>query len=111
MPTDRRALLNQDFNIYMTGIRGVLENWGSGDWQEYLVVRRRDKPESFIVLNHPSDKSDFADQLIRLHRDDASGDYEQVEIPGMDAELLREFTAAMRAADEHFEKLGGGTRH
>lgn len=32
-------------------------------------------------------------------------------VPEMDADLLREFTSAMRAADETFQQTGGGTRH
>jgi hypothetical protein len=109
--SDKMVHFSQDLNVVMTGVREALHRWGLTEWREYLVVRVPGKVNSFIVLAHPSDKSDFADQLVRLHKDDASGDYRLVEIPGMDGELLREFTAAMRAADESFETEGGGTRH
>lgn len=64
---------SEDLNISMTEVHRLLEHWGLKGWREYLVVRAAGKPESFIVLAHPSDKSDFADQLIQLHKDDAIG--------------------------------------
>lgn len=109
--SDKMSRFSDDLNAAMTEVHDALKRWGLAGWREYLVVREPSKPESFIVLAHPSDKTDFADQLVRLHKDDVSGDYAQAEIPEIDPGLLREFTAAMRAADECFEKAGGGTRH
>jgi hypothetical protein len=109
--SDKMVRFSEDLNIAMTEVHTALGRWGLSGWREYLMVRLPDKVESFIVLAHPSDKSDFADQLVRLHKDDVCGDYRLVEIPDMDADLLREFTAAMRAADECFERVGGSTRH
>jgi hypothetical protein len=71
---NKMALFSEDLNISMTEVHRLLEHWGLAGWREYLVVREPTKPESFIVLAHPSDKSDFADKLVRLHKDDVSGE-------------------------------------
>jgi hypothetical protein len=60
-----------DLDVVMSEVRAVLEHWGLGAWKEYLLVRQPEKPESFVVLAHPSDRSDFADKLIALHRKEA----------------------------------------
>jgi hypothetical protein len=59
-----------DLDIVMMEIREVLDHWGLKDWREYLVVR---KPleGSFVVLAHPTDKTDFAEKLVVLHKQDA----------------------------------------
>lgn len=59
---------SEDLNIAFTNVHVTLEQWGLGEWKEYLVVRLPGKQESFIVLAHPDDKSDFADRLTALHK-------------------------------------------
>lgn len=65
---------HDDLNVVMSQVHEVLEHWGLGAWKEYLVVRQPDRRESFVVLAHPSDKSDFADRLVELHRREAATD-------------------------------------
>lgn len=66
-----REDLNEDLNVGMTEVRRTLEHYNLGKWQEYLLVRRPGRSGSFIVLAHPRDKSDFADKLIKFHREQA----------------------------------------
>jgi hypothetical protein len=40
-----------------------------GSWQ--LLVRQPGKTGSFVVLAHPSDKSDFQERLIKFHQEQA----------------------------------------
>ena len=63
--------LNEDLNVGMTEVHRTLEHYNLGEWQEYLFIRRAGCPDSFIVLAHPIDKSDFADRLIAFHKEQA----------------------------------------
>lgn len=58
---------SDDLNISMSEVRALLNHWGLKDWREYLVVRKPGKPESYIVLANPSDKSGFEEKLVALH--------------------------------------------
>lgn len=59
--------LNKDLNVGMAEIRRTLKHYNLGEWKEYLIVRQPGKPGSYIILTHPSDKSDFPDRLLTLH--------------------------------------------
>lgn len=63
--------LNEDLNVGMTEVRRTLEHYNLGEWQEYLLIRQRGSRNSYIVLAHPRDKSDFADKLIAFHAEQA----------------------------------------
>lgn len=55
-------------NEVMTDVRRFLDSAGLEDWQEYLIVRRFGKEQSFIVLANPRDKSTVANELIEWHK-------------------------------------------
>lgn len=72
---DKVEGFSQDLNVTFSEVRAVLDHWaltrGKG-WQEYLLVRGPGKEDSFIVLAHPDDKSDFAERLVELHKSEAA---------------------------------------
>ena len=43
-------------------------SWGLGSWNEYIVVREPQQPNSYLVLAHPADQTDFAERLIDFHK-------------------------------------------
>lgn len=63
--------LNDDLNLGMAEVRRTLEHYNLGEWQEYLLIRQKGRPQSFIVLAHPSDKGDFDERLIQFHKDES----------------------------------------
>lgn len=74
-----RQDLNEDLNVGMTEVRRTLEHYNLGEWQEYLFVRRRGEPNSFIVLSHPRDESDFAEKLIAFHKEQSLKEFCKTE--------------------------------
>lgn len=66
-----REDLNQDLSVGMTEVRRTLEHYNLGEWQEYLIVRRKGKPDSFIVLAKEADTGDFAERLTAFHKEQA----------------------------------------
>ena len=67
-----REDLNQDLSVGMTEVRRTLEHYNLGEWQEYLLVRRKGRPDSFIVLAKETDTSDFCDRLAAFHKEQAA---------------------------------------
>jgi hypothetical protein len=57
--------------VGLTEVRKTLIHYNLAEWEEYLIVRRRGKEGSYIVLAHPSDKSDFQDRLVAFHKTEA----------------------------------------
>jgi hypothetical protein len=74
-----RQDLNEDLNVGMTEVRRTLEHYHLGEWQEYLLVRRKGCPNSFIVLAHPRDKSDFDEKLIAFHKEQSRKEFMEAE--------------------------------
>lgn len=64
--------LNDDLSVGMTEVRWTLEHYNIGEWQEYLLVRKRGHPDAFIVLQKERDTSDFADKLVEFHKAQAA---------------------------------------
>lgn len=71
--------LNEDLNVGMTEVRRTLEHHNLGEWQEYLLVRQVGRPNSFIVLAHPRDKSDFDEKLIAFHKEQSRKEFMETE--------------------------------
>lgn len=75
---NKLGAFGKDLNVVFSGVRAVLDHWGlkrdadSGQWNEYLVVRVPGKPDAFVVLEHPDDKSRFADKLVVFHKSEAA---------------------------------------
>jgi hypothetical protein len=69
MATERD--LQDDLSVGLTEVRKTLIHYNLAEWEEYLIVRRRGKEGSYIVLAHPSDKSDFQDRLVAFHKAEA----------------------------------------
>lgn len=65
---------NDDVSVSLSEVRAVLDHWGLNDWQEYLLVRRPGKPNSYVVFANPKDTSDFQEQLIEFHKTQAEKD-------------------------------------
>jgi hypothetical protein len=63
--------LADDLSVGLTEVHKTLKHYNLGEWKEYLLVRQPGKEGSFIVLAHPSDKSDFQDQLVEFHKAEA----------------------------------------
>jgi len=65
--------LKADLDVAMSEVRLLLELYygAENDWREYLILRSASNPDRYIVLAHPSDKSDFQEKLVRLHRKEA----------------------------------------
>lgn len=63
--------LNDDLSVGLTEIRKTLKHYNLSEWQEYLLVRQAGREGSYVVLAHPSDKSDFADRLVEFHKAEA----------------------------------------
>lgn len=63
--------LNQDLSVGMAEVRRTLEHYNLGEWQEYLLVRRVGRPDSFLVIKKDRDTSDFADKLAAFHKEQA----------------------------------------
>ena len=76
--SDKVKSFGEDLNVALSEVRAVLNHWNlrrdadSGQWNEYLVVRVPGKPDSFVVLEHPEDKSGFAEKLVAFHKSEAA---------------------------------------
>lgn len=64
--------LTDDLSVGMTEVRKTLRHYNLSEWMEYLLIRQREKPGSYIVLAHPRDASDFQQRLIQFHKDEAA---------------------------------------
>lgn len=71
LKTEKVNNFNDDVSTSLSEVRAVLDHWGLKDWQEYLLVRRLGKPDSYVVFANPKDTSDFQERLIAFHRDEA----------------------------------------
>lgn len=67
----RTKALDQDLCSGMTALGVALERHRMSQYDLYLLVRRRGHPENYILLKHPTDKGDFADKLLALHKAEA----------------------------------------
>ena len=68
--------LAEDLSVGLTEVRKTLDHYNLRKWKEYLLVRQPGKRGSFIVLAHPSDKSDFQERLVEFHMAEAQKETE-----------------------------------
>lgn len=71
--------LNDDLSVGLTEIRRTMKHYNLTEWREYLLIRRPGCEGSYVVLAHPTDKSDFADKLVALHRAEAKRESQETK--------------------------------
>jgi hypothetical protein len=59
---------NADLSVSLSDVRACLDHWGLTDWNEYLIVRKPNRKESYVIMANPNDRSAFADKLLELHQ-------------------------------------------
>lgn len=61
-------MFNQDLEIFMDQLRGMLAHYQIADWEAYIFLRKRDSPDSYVLKYEAEAGDEFAKKIVDLHR-------------------------------------------
>lgn len=65
-------MFNQDLEIAMDNIRGLLAHYQIGDWDAYIFLRKVGRPDSYVLKYEAKAGDSFASEIVRLHQQSAT---------------------------------------
>lgn len=61
-------MFNQDLEIFMDQLRGMLAHYQISDWEAYVFLRKRESPDSYVLKYEAEAGDEFAEKIVDLHR-------------------------------------------
>lgn len=64
-------LFNADLSVVMEEIRSMMDHYNIGDWESYIVLRKPNCPQSYVINYEAQSGDGFARGISDLHRKSA----------------------------------------
>lgn len=65
-------MFNQDLEILMDQLRGMMGHYQIADWEAYVFLRKPDSPDSYVLKYEAEAGDEFAQKIVDLHRQPAA---------------------------------------
>lgn len=61
-------MFNQDLEILMDDLRGMLAHYQIAEWEAYVFLRKPESPDSYVLKYEAAAGDEFAEKIVNLHR-------------------------------------------
>lgn len=61
-------MFNEDLEIFMDQLRGMLAHYQIADWEAYVFLRKPESPDSYVLKYEAAAGDEFAQKIVNLHR-------------------------------------------